>query len=361
MARIVVIAASAERRAVLADAVLSDPVLEVVAAIAPDQAVATVRRVRPDIALLDLDEAMEPALDTTRRLMASAPLPIVLVADDPLVPGGVSTQALDAGALAVVPLGSGATPEAVGAQQREVAETVALMAEVPVVTRRRHRRPHRADPGVPARVRVVGVAASTGGPAALATVLRGLPPELPAAVLVVQHIGPRFDEGLARWFADQTRHEVRLARDGDEVRSGRVLVAPTGVHLTVTGDRRARLSTGPPRNGHRPSADPLFAALAAVYGPAALGVILTGMGRDGVAGLVELRRAGGGVIAQDEATSVVYGMPAAAVAAGAVERVLPLDRIAEEIVRRVDAPQPPRPAAVLGGPRRAPPPVTGVI
>jgi two-component system, chemotaxis family, protein-glutamate methylesterase/glutaminase len=178
---------------------------------------------------------------------------------------------------------------------------------------------------------VVAVGASTGGPSVLAAVLRRFPATTPVPILVVQHITPGFDAALTTWLDETTPLRVRLAADGQPMEAGEVLVAPSGTHLGLSGAARIELRPGPPVAGHRPSATHLFASVARVFGRRALGVVLTGMGSDGATGLLELRRAGGRVLAQDEASCVVPGMPAAAVAAGAVDEVVPLDQLAARI------------------------------
>jgi two-component system chemotaxis response regulator CheB len=176
------------------------------------------------------------------------------------------------------------------------------------------------------------MACSTGGPAALATILGSLPADFPATILVVQHIARSFDAGLVQWLDGVSPLSVRLAAGGTLLRPGEVVVAPNDQHLGVNGARILTLSSSDPIGGHRPSATYLFRSVAGAFGRNAMGVILTGMGDDGAAGLLELRRAGGKTIAQDDATSVVYGMPARAVAAGAVDQILALDGIAKAIV-----------------------------
>jgi two-component system, chemotaxis family, protein-glutamate methylesterase/glutaminase len=147
----------------------------------------------------------------------------------------------------------------------------------------------------------------------------------------VQHITPGFDAALATWLDETTPLPVRLAVDGQPLRPGEVVIAPAGTHLGLSGAARVELGQGPPVDGHRPSASHLFASVARVFGPRAVGVILTGMGSDGAAGLLEMRRAGGTVLAQDEASCVVAGMPGAAVAVGAVDQVVPLGELAARI------------------------------
>jgi two-component system chemotaxis response regulator CheB len=184
-------------------------------------------------------------------------------------------------------------------------------------------------------VELVVVGASLGGPRALATILGRLPASFPAPLAVVQHIAEGFTEGLARWLDQETELEVAEARDGEPLRSGRVLLAPSGRHLLV-GEGAVHLSDAPPLETFRPSVTPLFTSAAASYGRRACGVLLTGMGRDGALGLKAIQQAGGTALVQDEATSVVFGMPRAAIELGAADRVLPLDEIARalgELVR----------------------------
>jgi two-component system chemotaxis response regulator CheB len=173
----------------------------------------------------------------------------------------------------------------------------------------------------------VAVATSTGGPAALQTVLSGLQARFPVPIVVVQHITPGFTTGLVDWLDSVCPIRIQLAQHGEVLRAGTVYLAPDGRHLGVSG-RIAELSDAPPIGGFRPSGTFLFESVALAYGASAIAVILTGMGEDGVTGLRAVRRAGGRVIAQDEASSVVFGMPGAAIAAGLADVVLPLDAIA---------------------------------
>jgi two-component system chemotaxis response regulator CheB len=218
------------------------------------------------------------------------------------------------------------------------------MAEVKLVRRRPAHPPAPAPAGPPSpskpggarAVEVVAIAASTGGPAALATILGRLPPTTPVPILVVQHITAGFHQGLVDWMASVSRLEVRLARDREPLRAGQVLFAPAEAHLGVDGRGRVALSADPPIGGHRPSATHLFRSVAERHGGGAVGTILTGMGDDGVAGLRTLKEAGGLVLAQDESTSVVYGMPREAAVLGVVDRVLPVGEIAGELVSAWD-------------------------
>lgn len=186
--------------------------------------------------------------------------------------------------------------------------------------------------------RAVGVATSTGGPPALARLLAALPATFPAAVLVVQHIAGGFERGLVHWLAQETALRVKVAEPGEPLRPATVYFAPEGRHLTALVGK-AFLDDGPPIKGFRPSGTALFRSLAREYGPSAAGVILTGMGDDGVEGLLDVRARGGATIAQGPGSSVVFGMPREAIERGAAEETLELDEIAPALLRLVRGPR----------------------
>ena len=195
------------------------------------------------------------------------------------------------------------------------------------------------DPIAGAR-RLVVVGASTGGPPALATILADLPPDLSVPVLVVQHMADGFVEGLADWLNGLSVLPVEMAVHGRRLRPGQVYVAPAGVNTVLRPGLRVELRTPPPGQFHVPGVDAAFTSAAAVCGPTAVGVLLTGMGRDGAEGLRRLHQAGALTIAQDEPSSVVWGMPAAALALGAVQVELPLSRIGAALAAAVAEPDP---------------------
>ena len=190
--------------------------------------------------------------------------------------------------------------------------------------------PHATLPAA----RIVAIATSTGGPAALQIILSTLPKDCSAPVLVVQHIAAGFVPALVDWLNQSSKLPVVIAESGTPLRGGVVYIAPTDAHLGVTREYVV-LSTEDPIGGFRPSGTYLFRSVAAAFGDAAMGVILTGMGRDGVEGLRALRAAGGFIVAQNEKTSVVFGMPAEAIQAGLADRVLPLGQISAAIAARV--------------------------
>jgi two-component system, chemotaxis family, protein-glutamate methylesterase/glutaminase len=223
----------------------------------------------------------------------------------------------------------------------DLLNTVRLMAAVKVVRQRRTGLagagtvagppPPNAPAEATASLLAIAIAASTGGPQAIQTVLQALGNDLAVPVLVVQHIGQGFAAGMAAWLEATCPQRVKLAEQGEVPAGGAVYLAPDGCHLLVTHQGSLVLSMAPPLGGFRPSANVLFESASEAYAARVVGVILTGMGDDGVVGLQKLRNAGAPTIAQDEATSIVYGMPRAAVEAGAAGEVLPLSAIAPRL------------------------------
>ena len=224
-----------------------------------------------------------------------------------------------------------------------LATQVKLMAEVKVI-RRWHNPAGRQFVGKPenepvilkrigkTKVQLIAIASSTGGPGVLANILGQLPPDMPVPVLIVQHITSGFGQGLATWLNKQTSLEVRLAQHNDKPQAGQVLIAPDGQHMVVNRLGIIQLTNEPAQQGLRPAADRLFNSVAQVYGASVVGVILSGMGRDGAAGLQAIRQCGAHTIAQDEETCAVFGMPAVAIALGAAEQVLPASQIAAALM-----------------------------
>jgi two-component system chemotaxis response regulator CheB len=314
---------SAVTREYLAAALGEDPAIEVVGAARDGvEAVEMAERLRPDVILMDVHMPRLGGLEATREIMTRFPVPIVLItASFNREDTASSFDILKAGALTVLDKPAGFDDPAT----LDLVRTVKLMAEVQVVRRWPVRPPREAPrpPGKPLQqIRLVAIGASTGGPAALIEVLGQLRGALAIPVVIVQHIAPGFTAGLAEWLAGQTRLAVRLAGDGEALRPGIVYVAPDGRDMAIGADARVRLAAWA-TGGFHPTVDHLFASVAEAYGPSALGVLLTGMGRDGGEGLRRMRAAGAATVAQDEATSVVFGMPGEAVRLGAAEHVLP--------------------------------------
>jgi two-component system chemotaxis response regulator CheB len=307
-------------RALLVAILNGDPELRVVGEARDGvEAVALTQQLRPHVVTMDLRMPRLDGFEATKEIMIAAPTPIIIVTAS--VERGeveVAMHALRAGAVYVLrkPEGPGSPDFAKSAAQ--LVSIVKAMAQVKVV---RHWRPRpEATPRVVVagrpRTRLVAVATSTGGPAALQDLLSALPADFPAPLLVVQHITRGFTTGLADWLNTVAGLRVKVAAEGEGLMPHTVYLAPDDRHLGVAAEGKVALSTGPAVGGFRPSGTYLFESVARSHGPAAVAIVLTGMGEDGLAGLRAVRLAGGRILAQDEASSVVFGMPGAAVAAG---------------------------------------------
>jgi two-component system, chemotaxis family, protein-glutamate methylesterase/glutaminase len=327
--RVLVADDSALFRELLSQVVVAEPGFEVVAVAADGNAAAALARsLKPDVITMDLNMPDADGFSGIARIMAETPTPILVLTANRAETVGF--RALSLGALDILEKPHATTDlEQYGQLLRS---RLRLLTGVKVIRHLRGLREHRqAPPRAAVRPEIVVVGASLGGPRALAALLRALPADFPVPIAVVQHIADGFTAGLASWLATETHLTVREAREGDRLAGGLVVLAPTGRHLLV-GDGVARLSDAPPVDTFKPSVSPLFASAARAYGPRACGVILTGMGSDGAMGLRAIKDAGGPTLAQDEATSAVFGMPRAAIQLGAVDRVLPLEEIPRALV-----------------------------
>ena len=337
--RVLVVEDSLTVRKCLCEVLSADPEIEVVGeALDGRQAVELCAALRPDVVTMDMMLPVMNGLAATEHIMAHCPTPILVVSAFERNELFQTFDALAAGAVEVLEKPHGEDDVGVdGAWARRLVSTVKLVARIRVVTHIRGklqsatRKADLASQSAPqpgTKSLLIALGASTGGPAALVRVLKALPPPLPVPVLVVQHIG---DDGVvfADWLAAQTAHPARYARHGEAVEGtrGMVILAPPDHHLVLERGH-LKLNQEPPLHSCRPAIDHLFRSIArsslAAHTTAAL---LTGMGRDGASGLLDIRRAGGRTIAQDEATSVIYGMPREAVRLGAAERVMALDQI----------------------------------
>jgi len=302
------------------------------------RAIELCQALRPDVVTMDMMMPVMTGLAATEYIMAHCPTPILIVSSS--VNRGElfrTYDALAAGAVDVLEKPHGDEPD--GHWERRFMTAIKLVSRVRVITHPRARlgaygraaaltvtaSAGRGPPSEGRRYDVVTLGASTGGPAAIVEVLRALPEGFPLPLLVVLHIGEPFAKAFADWLDAQTPHRVAYARDGERLAdaAGRIIIAPPDRHLIVRGDH-LHLTSDPHRHSCRPSVDVLFESIAREHRLSAAACLLTGMGRDGAAGLLEIRKAGGLTIAQDEATSVVYGMPREAALLQAATRILPL-------------------------------------
>jgi two-component system response regulator WspF len=296
------------------------------------EAVTLSARQTPDLLLMDLVMPGVDGVQATQRIMAATPCAILIVT---VSVGANASQVFDAmghGAIDAIDtpvLGRGNLQESAAPFLKKI-DSVAELVD----TRRFMPSPDNlADTSIIARrKRLVAIGASAGGPAALTIVLSGLPKNFPAAVVVIQHVDERFAQGMADWLNRDSALPVRVAKEGDRPTAGMVLLAATNDHLMFKAAERIGYTPEPREQPYRPSVDVFFDSVGALWSGEVVGVLLTGMGRDGAKGLKALRDKGHYTIAQDQATSTVYGMPKAAASLGAAVDILPLKRIAPRLV-----------------------------
>ncbi len=289
----------------------------------------------PDVICTDLHMPVMDGLEFTRAVMSNQPQPILVLSVSVEASSHNVFQLLEAGAVDVYPKPRDILDADQDKLAKELASKIRVIAGVHVfrrngATKRAPLPPLALPPHSP--VRIVAIGASTGGPQALREILIRLPADFPLPVVCVQHIGSDFLSELVTWLNEAAPLPVRKAAQGEIPQAGIVYFAPEDTHLEFDDSGRFELSHAPPSEGHRPSVSVMLRAIARRYGTGAVGVLLTGMGRDGAEGMLDIATAGGVTIAQDEASCVVYGMPREAVALGAAQHVLPLEQIAPALI-----------------------------
>lgn len=323
-----------------------------------EQAIRLCESLRPDVVTMDIMLPVMSGVAATEYIMAWCPTPIAIVSAS--VNRGEALQTYDALAAGAVDIVDKPSPdEAREPWELAFLSRVRMVSRIKVITHPRGRLngsgrlpapPAKAEAAGPrgqagrsgasfsaaagGPVRAIAIGASTGGPAAVAEILQTIPADFPIPILLVIHVSDQFAFALAEWLNTQSKLPVRFARDGEPLpRFGQagVLLAPAGSHMVVSSGA-IRLVKGPERHSCRPSVDELFESVAAQLGAGAACVLLTGMGRDGAAGLLKARAAGGMTIAQDEASSVVFGMPGEAIRLGAAHAILPLNEVAPALL-----------------------------
>lgn len=302
------------------------------------EAVRLARELRPDLLTMDLDMPVMDGMDAIVEIMASCAVPILVVSS--VNDARTAYAAVARGALDAIN-----KPEFDAVAGAEFVAKVKMLSQVLVI---KHLRPRSGvvPSGAPAPLqmpnrglaphgsqRVFAIAASTGGPQTLGMILGTLPSVFPCAILISQHIADGFAAGLAAWLASVSKLPVRLAREGEAITAGTAYISPSQFNLAVTRSHRLTLAPRLPGEIYHPTCDVLLESVSAAYGPQAIGVILTGMGSDGAAGIEKIRRGGGATLAQDEASSVIFGMNKVAIQRGGVQQVLPANEIPAAMCR----------------------------
>jgi two-component system chemotaxis response regulator CheB len=345
MVRVLVVEDSLSIRRRLVEILTADPELQVVGEAEDGKtAIELCQAMRPDVVTLDMMLPIVSGLAATEYIMAHCPTPVLIISASTNRGELFHTyDALAAGAVEALDKPTGEEPD--GEWEKQLISTVKLVARIRVITHPRGKlRSRKSEPPLSSRVeisqpsssiRLIAMGASTGGPGAALEILEGLTSDFPVPILFVIHIGRTFAVSLADWLDGRSPLRVAFARDGERLPApgqGRVILAPADHHLVVE-DGRLRLTKDAERHSCRPSIDVLFESIARELGGESVACLLTGMGRDGAEGLLAIHQAGGTTLAQDEATSVVYGMPREAARLGASQHVLPLREIAPVLTR----------------------------
>ncbi|WP_440948920.1 protein-glutamate methylesterase/protein-glutamine glutaminase [Methanosarcina sp. T3] len=350
--RTLIVDDSALIRKVLSDILNEDPKIRVVGtAVNGKDGLEKVRKLRPDVVLLDNVMPVLDGLKTLARIMKEQPTPVVIVSALGERAEEITLTAFEYGAVDVIEKPSGILSQSIPEMAEEICRKVRTASKANLKNLgcmrdseplnpekdevKENRIPEKAAP-----VRnVLAIGASTGGPRALEKLIGSLPAEIPAAVLVVQHMPPGFTASLSKRLDAKSALRVKEAREGDRVEEGTVLIAPGNYHMEIVRDKVnsleevVHLSCGPKELGSRPSVNVLFRSIAPVYGSRVISLVLTGMNCDGAAGAEEIKKMGGRVIAEARSSCVVYGMPGEVVRRNLADLVLPLNRMAEEIIR----------------------------
>jgi two-component system chemotaxis response regulator CheB len=337
--RVLIVDDSAIVRKIFSEELSKYPDIEVIGA-APDPFVARDKIVtlKPDVITLDVEMPRMDGITFLRKLMKYYPLPTIIVSSLTQKGGKLTLEALDIGAVDVIAKPGGSY--SVGDMSAQLAEKIRMASRVNVV-----RKEEESTAGVSEPIRalaqttnkVIAIGASTGGTEALKNVLTKMPSNSPG-IVVVQHMPAHFTTAFAERLNGICQMSVKEAEDNDSVTPGTVLIAPGNYHMIFrrSGARYyVEIKTGPMVHHQRPAVDILFKSTAKYAGANAIGVILTGMGADGAEGLLEMKQAGASTIAQDEKSCVVFGMPKEAIKLGAADKIVPLDQIAQEIIRMV--------------------------
>lgn len=351
MIKVLIVDDSPVARMTLQEILSEDPEIQVVGTVSNGKEALRyfeIFQTKPDVVTMDVIMPEMDGFEATRKIMETHPLPIVIITSS-YKPDEVEKtfQAMEAGAVTILEKPGGISRQESQESFEKLRKTIKVMAGVKVVRRWPRKKeqspPTATPPEIPttapaaADIRILVMGASTGGPIAFQQVLSMLPTDLPVPIMIIQHIGTEFIEGMIQWLQKTTGLPIHLAQNGQHMLPGHVYMAPDNLHMGVKKGEIIELSLSEPEEGLRPSVSYLFRSAAATYGKHAVGVLLTGMGRDGGQGLKAMKDAGAHTIAQDESTSMVFGMPAEAIKLGGAQYIFPLRKIPRKILRILGA------------------------
>ena len=348
--RVLIVDDSAFMRKVLEEIIRTDPKLEVVGH-AKDgrEALAMVQSLQPDVMTMDINMPRMDGLEATQHIMTQNPRPIVIVSSESREGAASTLRALELGAIDFVTKPSSGIDLDMKTVRDELLRKLKMAAKVRVVrTAARHTAAAAVEPKVPAqpakefvdseaRLPLVVIAASTGGPATLMRLMPRFPKDFPAAVVLVQHMPAAFTSQLSLQLTEVAAIRVKEAEANEALQPGTFYVCPGSHHLRISLAGRVKLDDGPRISGYRPCADVTFESAAAFAGGNLIAVVLTGMGNDGARGVQSVKAAQGRVLAQDEATSVIFGMPAEAIRTGTVDQVVGIDEMFPAIEKYLES------------------------
>lgn len=310
-----------------------------------EDAIRITPRLKPDVITMDINMPGIDGLEATKQIMAFSPTPILILSSSVLHAKHEKTafDAMSYGAMDVMEKKLFEGDEVDEASKADLINRIKLLSKVSVISHPMAKFESRKEraPSLPkvsedmAEGKVVGIAASTGGPQALLEIFKALPKDFSVPIVVVLHISPGFVEGFAEWLDQNSNLHVKVAENNETLKRGTVYIAPTGLQMRVNRSRKIELRNEPLVGGHRPSGTVLLQSIAKEFGRQGLGIVLTGMGRDGADGLISVREANGHTIVQDEESSMIFGMPNAAIELDAADEVVPLDEIADQIIKWV--------------------------
>jgi two-component system chemotaxis response regulator CheB len=335
--KVLVVDNSPSARKLLIDILSTDNKIKVIGeAINGQDALKKVQELQPHVVIMDVEMPVMNGLEATERIMAFKAVPILIVTTRGNV--GTAYSAISKGALDLIE-----KPDIRLENAAELIHKVKLLSKVKVIThpagkyieRKRIGRVTIEDrkSGSGTRTPVIAIAASTGGPKALAVLLSELPEDFPCPIVIAQHMGDGFIPGLARWLNSISKLSIKEGLDRETITAGKVYISPSERHMKIGQNGKILLVERQPGDIYRPSCDLLLSSVASTYGADSIGVILTGMGDDGVLGMKKIKGAGGITLAQDERSSLIFGMPKMAIESGCIDKVLPLQEIATELVR----------------------------